>query len=620
MRAVWILAAAVVLGGLTLLAERSAHTTGVSDPSISSTDTHQLPNNAMTSEDVYYKTEGIVSGPPAPSSERNEYPALNLPSPFNDTRLIIWFLGQQHLYFGSFVLGVLFLVMIFELIGLIARTKDTAQRYDSLALKMLGVIILAFSLTAITGGLLLFGLLTLYPHVITYLAGVFRPFFLIYGLLFLALTLIVYFHYYSWQRMTVGFSKWIHATVGVLINAIGTAIMFLANSWGTFMMSPAGIDARGRFLGNYWNVLHNALWKSFNVHRFFGNIIFGAAVMAAYAAYHALNAKDKDERAYYDWMGYVSFLMMVFTLFTVPFGGYWLVNEVNSFDQQMWITITGGLLAWLLYVLFFLIGLLFATINYYVWQQIDSNDGGKRYRSYAKYVFFILVVCILVIATPHTLVMKPLELKAIGGQQHPVIGNFGVESSKKTAVNIMMVITIGSLLLLWRSRYRSALLTQTMADVALGGLFGAGIANIVWLGIYGYYVPANVHVGLSVPMMLSTASIIIFGSILTFATFVRSKPVSSPGLGRLSARGNFALLSIAITITWIMGVGGYMRSALRLFWHVSKIMRDTSPWAFTHRIGFAANMITLNALLFWGTLLFLFWLQKRRDTIIKNTR
>ena len=37
-------------------------------------------------------------------------------------------------------------------------------------------------------------------------------------------------------------------------------------------------------------------------------------------------------------------------------------------------------------------------------------------------------------------------------------------------------------------------------------------------------------------------------------------------------------------------------------------MRDNSPWAFTHTIGFGANMISFNVLFFWLTILFVFWL------------
>ena len=58
----------------------------------------------------------------------------------------------------------------------------------------------------------------------------------------------------------------------------------------------------------------------------------------------------------------------------------------------------------------------------------------------------------------------------------------------------------------------------------------------------------------------------------------------------------------------MMALMGYIRSSVRLFWHVNEVMRDNSPWAYTHTIGFAANMISFNVLLFWSTILFVFWL------------
>ncbi len=56
--------------------------------------------------------------------------------------------------------------------------------------------------------------------------------------------------------------------------------------------------------------------------------------------------------------------------------------------------------------------------------------GAERYQKYIKYVLFVMVAGFLVFITPHTMVMSPAELKAMGGQQHPVLGNFGVMSAK----------------------------------------------------------------------------------------------------------------------------------------------------------------------------------------------
>ena len=70
---------------------------------------------------------------------------------------------------------------------------------------------------------------------------------------------------------------------------------------------------------------------------------------------------------------------------------------------------------------------------------------------------------------------------------------------------------------------------------------------------------------------------------------------------------------LATAFTWMMGLMGYIRSSVRLFWHVNEIMRDNSPWAYTHTVGFAANMISFNVLFFWTTIMFVFWLGALAD-------
>lgn len=199
---------------------------------------------AKKGKDVYFKIEGPISGPPAPSLTARDYPQIPLPWPLGESRIWMWVLGQQHLYFGAFVLGALFWIMGLELRGLLARKPDAAQRYDEAAQDVLGLVVLAVSGAAISGALLLLAFVSLYPDFAKYLIGVFRPFVWIYGLLFVAFSLAIYLYYYMWRRMSAGFAKWIHASVGVGVNVIGNIIMMIGSSWGTFMMSPAGVDAR----------------------------------------------------------------------------------------------------------------------------------------------------------------------------------------------------------------------------------------------------------------------------------------------------------------------------------------------------------------------------------------
>jgi len=81
--------------------------------------------------------------------------------------------------------------------------------------------------------------------------------------------------------------------------------------------------------------------------------------------------------------------------------------------------------------------------------------------------------------------------------------------------------------------------------------------------------------------------------------------------GKIPLRGMIGLFGLAAAFSWVMGLMGYIRSSGRLTWHVNELMADVSPWAFTPALEFAAKMVTLNMLVFWGAVLVLFWMCQR---------
>jgi hypothetical protein len=81
--------------------------------------------------------------------------------------------------------------------------------------------------------------------------------------------------------------------------------------------------------------------------------------------------------------------------------------------------------------------------------------------------------------------------------------------------------------------------------------------------------------------------------------------------GKIPVRGMVVLFALAAAFSWVMGLMGYIRSSGRLAWHVSDLMADVSPWAFTPDLMFAAKMVTLNMVVFWGAVLALFWFCQR---------
>ncbi|MCH7631280.1 MAG: cytochrome ubiquinol oxidase subunit I, partial [Proteobacteria bacterium] len=373
----------------------------------------------------------VMAGMPTPAwaLEANEYRQfLGL-----DSRRLIWFVAQMHLFFGAFVLGVPLFVVIIEIVGW--RNKD--PKFDKLAYEFTSLLSVAFATTAALGGLLAFALFTLYPTFMGYMTGIFKDVMFMYALLFFGETFALYLYYYGWNwlKSDKPFPKnirWIfkglglaviafglifafgglgpemrvdtrsffvvlyimpagiglaiikdlkssHIFIGILLNIFGTAIMQLANSWAGFMMSPAGVDADGVLVGTVWQAFENVLATPIAIHRMLGNMAFGGLVAGSYAAVKFLSATTLEEKAHYDWMGYISNLVAIAALIPLPFAGYYLGREIYSFSAVMGNNMMGGDFSWTFIIQAMLVGSLFVISNYYLWSGMTRIPGAQRY-------------------------------------------------------------------------------------------------------------------------------------------------------------------------------------------------------------------------------------------------
>ncbi|MDX8410726.1 MAG: cytochrome ubiquinol oxidase subunit I [Mariprofundaceae bacterium] len=539
--------------------------------------------------------------PPAPKLTAADYPTIA----GVNSRVVVWIVAQLHLWFAAFVLAVPIFVFIIECIGM--KTRD--QRYDNMAHEFIKVSITAYSLTAIIGGLLAFSLILFYPHVFTYLSSIFKQSMFYYSLLFCAESAVLYIYYYGWDWLQGGNKKWMHLTFGLLLNAVGTMMMFQTNAWTTFMMSPAGVDPAGVFNGDIWAAMNNFLWNPINIHRFVANIAYGGSIVGAYAAFKFLSATNRESRAHYDWMGYNANFIAICALLPLPFAGYYLTAEMYAYSQQMGITLMGGVFAWLFIIQAVLIGALFLSANYYLWCGMGRSDGAKRYYPYLKYLAMIIIGAFLVWFTPHTLVLTNAELKSLGGPYHPYLGVLGIMPAKNTAVNFMILFTALSFIY-----YRRANLLATVSWAKAGnaiqiGLFTAGLINILILGIYyGYFTNTVYKVAASIPQVLTTLVIIVVAFTIDAFMYKGAKEVAPLHWGRIPNRSQYALFLLAVAFTWLMGLMGYIRSGIRQHWHVYGIFRDNSVDAYTPDLAFAANTVSFATALFMAMVMFVFWL------------
>lgn len=539
--------------------------------------------------------------PPAPKLKAGDYPTIA----GVNARVAVWLIAQLHLWFGAFVVAVPMFVFMIEAIGMATRDK----RYDNMAYEFIKVSITAYSLTAILGGLLCFSLILFYPHLFNYLSLIFKESMFAYALLFFAESAVLYIYYYGWHWLQGGNKKWVHLTLGLLLNAVGLQLMFLANAWTTFMMSPAAVDAAGVFNGNTWAAIHNYLWNPINIHRVVANVAYGGSVVGAYAAFKFLSAQKQEERAHYDWMGYNANFIAIAALLPLPFAGYYLTAEIYAYSQQMGITLMGGVFAWLFIIQAVLIGALFLSANYYLWCGMGRSEGAYRYNPMIKYIAIVLVGAFLVWFTPHTLVLTNSELKGLGGPYHKYLGALGIMPAKNTAVNFLIVFTYLSFLFYRRSNKVATVPWAAAGNAAQIALFAAGLINITILGVYyGYFTNTVYKVAASVPQVLTTLVIIIISTVIDAFMYRGAKEVAPLRWGRMPDRSQYALFLLAVSFTWLMGLMGYVRSGIRQHWHISNIFRDSSPDAYTPGLGYAASVVSVGTILFMAMVIFVFWL------------
>lgn len=469
-----------------------------------------------------------------------------------DSRVVLWVIAEVHLMFAAFVLGVPIFAVALEIVGV--KTGD--MRYDRLAHEFTKLLAAAFTTTAAFGVLLLFTLIGLYPKFMGFLTGIFHDVMYVYAFMFFVEAFVMYFYYYSWDRLM--HKKWLHISFGILLNVIGTLIMMTANTWAAFMMSPVGIDPEtGQFVGTLWQAINTPLWHPINLHRLLGNIAFGGFICGGYAAVKFLGATTPQERAHYDWMGYVGNFVAVCGLIPLPFAGYWLGREIYSNSAVMGNNMMGGAFSWTFIIQAILIGGLFIGTNYYLWIGMRRIPGAERYTKYIKYIELTLLLCFAIWLTPHNLPLSAEEQVIVGGQYHPTLKYLGLMSAKNAVINLMILSTFFSFLLYRRADKGKVIPFSQQGRTAKLVLGGVAALCAVLLGLYARTLlnldpasmdlPADRARYFTLPAVLLMVQIvsIAVATIMTFTDRGKAAQIMYMGV-------------TVINITFILGVYGYV--------------------------------------------------------------
>jgi hypothetical protein len=511
--------------------------------------------------------------------------------PYAGNRTGVWVVAQLHILFAAFILGAPIFAVVAEWLGY----KNNDPKYDRLAKEVIKVTVILYSMTALTGGLFIFVLLGTYPDFSTWLIKhFFLVFAVIYPLLFILETIVLYAYFYSWDTMK-GARKGRHIALGILLNIVGTVTLFVIDGPTSFMNTPAKA-AEGVSLVEFiqtaslWDKIANYSWMPLNLHRLVGNVTFGGFIAGLIAAYMYMGSKTDEERSYYDWMGFVGNMIGVGALMLLPFMGYLLAYELCDYDASICPYMMADQLSMFFEMQGAMVGLLFLASNYYIWLSLKRIQGVEQVRISGYVAVVVLLMPALMgytwklfpppewqsLIVLGLLVVLPAALSKVPG-----LKNFTVSAFTMVKIGFLMIVVADAI---WMTPH---------GFVATQGLATEENELPSWAGELAL-----------MPAKNAAAFTLVFLTVVNYILYNRAIKRGTIMWGKIDFASQFVLIFLAFSAIWTMGLMGAVRSLTRKYYHVYNLVPDFTPEAFTPTLAYSAWWITGVTIVFYAIVSF----------------
>jgi cytochrome bd-type quinol oxidase subunit 1 len=273
-------------------------------------------------------------------------------------------------------------------------------KFERLAHEITKVIGMCYSFTALTGGLFLFVMIVLYQDFITYLVQSFPVLFMVaYPTLFILETIVMYIYVYSWDPLNQQNKKGRHIVCGVILNILGLTLLCALDGPATFMQTPPKPLDELQNIGE-WSRIATATWMPLNYHRLVGNGTFGGYMVGIIGAYMYLWSTKREEKEYYDWVGYIGNIIGVAIMIPLPAMGYIFVREIYQYDATIGMYIMSDRESMFMLVQGLLVGTMFAASNIYMWVSMKRIENAQRFFPAMKFGFILIVISATIWFTP----------------------------------------------------------------------------------------------------------------------------------------------------------------------------------------------------------------------------
>jgi len=392
-------------------------------------------------------------------------------------------------------------------------------------------------------------------------------------------------YFYTWDSWK-GDKKARHIALGVLLNIIGTVTLFVIDGPTSFMNTP--VKAEGVSVVEFiqtatlWDKIFNYSWMPLNLHRLVGNVTFGGFITGLIAAYLYMFSKSDEERAYYDWMGFVGNMIGVGALLFLPFMGYLLAYELCDYDASICPYMMADQLSMFFEMQGAMIGLIFLASNYYIWLSMKRIEGVERVRITVLAVLVMVALPFVMTYTwtlfpvpdPRSMaVLVPLVLIPV------VLGRFiPFTVSSLTAIKVSFLMVI--------------------------------VGNAIWMTPHGFVatgaklveeleLPSAWNFLALMPAKNSAAITLVFVTVVSYIIYNRAITQGTIVWGKIDFASQFVLIFLAFSAIWTMGLMGAVRSLLRKYFHTYNLVPDFTVESFTPTLAYSAWWITGITLVFY---------------------
>jgi cytochrome bd ubiquinol oxidase subunit I len=263
-------------------------------------------------------------------------PIGDLDVPVIGKNVVIAILVQSHILIATFILGSSLIAPTAEYLGMVTKQAN----YERFARNLARFIVLLFASGSALAITFVLALVTLFPVFFSYLQNIFFWVFLVEAFMFLAVIIILYAWYNTWDKLA--YRKSLHVVFGFVAGGIGLFQMTLIDAVASYMLTPSEAsvtDVARTYL--------NPTFVPLNMHRFVGNFSYAGFLIAGWAGWRYLRSAREDDRKYYDWMGHWGLLWGFGFLIMQPVIGYGYLKSIRESSPDSFNTIMLGEKAWL---------------------------------------------------------------------------------------------------------------------------------------------------------------------------------------------------------------------------------------------------------------------------------